>query len=506
MRKMNRRAILTGGGSIAGLLVLGGRESWTADDSAAFAEPLGTDSARVLSQAAPSTLPIPPLLSPPLKDGTRTFSLTLQAGQMEFEPGTPVDTLGINGPYLGPTLRATQGDPVAFTVANQIGGPTTLHWHGMHLPAMMDGGPHQEIADGETWRLDWTINQEAATLWYHPHLMGATRDQVTAGAVGLFILDDDNPAQAALPHDYGVDDIPLIMQGYGVEDGRLAPDDQSGILVNGALEPVLVTDQTRLRLRLLNATDDRIFSLGFDGDVSFAQVASDGGLLSGPVPLTRLQLGVAERAEIVVDLVDLPDDTPLVLQRFGGGRGGRGGRGAGDDDTGGQTTTLMTIQRSGVLEAQAATLSPLPVRLNTIARFDPAAVAVTRPMDLGGGRRQRTINGQSMTSAADMADMANTLQVRLGDLERWDVVNTSNDTHVFHVHDVQFQILERNGVLPEPGELGRKDSVVVRPGETVPLLMLFEDYADPMMPYMFHCHILQHEDQGMMGQFVVLPN
>ena len=504
METISRRSIVNGGGATAGLLVAGrqGRRSTVAAAVARVNLPGGTT---MRPQAFGSTLAIPPLLSPSVEDGTRTFDLTLQAGRMEFEPGNLVDTLGINGPYLGPTLRAARGDAVAFTVANRIGEPTTLHWHGMHLPAMMDGGPHQEIADGESWELGWTINQEAATLWYHPHLMGRTREQVTRGAVGLFILDDDEPAQTALPHDYGVDDIPLILQGYGVDDGRLGPGRQGGVLVNGALAPVLVTDQPRLRLWLLNATDDRIFSIGFVGDVPFSQVASDGGLLPAPVPLTRLQLGVAERAEIVVDLADAPDGTELVLQRFGGGGNGRG-----DDDDGdagrGQGGALMTIQGPGQVTARAA---ELPAELGATVRFNPNDVAVARPMVLGGGGRGgrggRTINGLSMTSAADMADMANTLSVRLGDLERWDVVNRSDDTHVFHVHDVQFQILERDGIAPGPTEVGRKDTVVVREGETVSLLMRFEDYADPEMPYMFHCHILQHEDQGMMGQFVVVP-
>ena len=104
-----------------------------------------------------------------------------------------------------------------------------------------------------------------------------------------------------------------------------------------------------------------------------------------------------------------------------------------------------------------------------------------------------------------MHDLGSAPRVRQGDLERWDVVNASRDTHVFHVHDVQFQVVSRNGAAPGPTELGRKDTVLVRPGETVPLLLRFEDYAEFVMPYMFHCHTLEHEDQGMMGQLVVVP-
>ena len=101
-------------------------------------------------------------------------------------------------------------------------------------------------------------------------------------------------------------------------------------------------------------------------------------------------------------------------------------------------------------------------------------------------------------------DMSNVERVRLGDVEQWNVVNRGGGTHLFHIHDVQFQILSRNGAMPGASELGRKDTVQVRNGETVALLMRFTDYADADTPYMYHCHILQHEDQGMMGQFLVV--
>jgi FtsP/CotA-like multicopper oxidase with cupredoxin domain len=309
-----------------------------------------------------------------------------------------------------------------------MGEPTTLHWHGMLLPAAMDGGPHQHIAPDTMWQPQFDIRQQAATLWYHSHEMEQTRAQVTRGLASMFIIDDNNPAQAALPHTYGVDDIPLILQGYVFNGGQT--------LVNGALTPTLVTDQPRLRLRLLNASDQQIYTFGFAGNVAFDQVASDGGLLNAPIQLTRLQLGPAERAEIVVDVTG----APLVLQRIGGG-GGPGGF---------------------------------------------------------------TINGQSISSMAQMMDMSNALRVRLGDMERWNVVNNSGQTHPFHIHNIQFQILNGNGAAPGPTELGRKDTVMVRPGETLQLLMQFVDYADPNTAYMYHCHILQHEDQGMMGQFVVV--
>jgi len=186
------------------------------------------------------------------------------------------------------------------------------------------------------------------------------------------------------------------------------------------------------------------------------------------------------------------------------GNGGRGGGGRGNGGGGnGAGTTLLTIQPSS--SVTSANLPPLPGQLNSMERLDPASASVTRQMVLGGGRGRRTINGVSMQTMADMMDMSNVARVRLGDVERWNVVNQGGGTHLFHIHDVQFQILSRNGNAPAASELGRKDTVQVRSNETVALLMRFTDYADADTPYMYHCHILPHEDQGMMGQFLVVP-
>jgi FtsP/CotA-like multicopper oxidase with cupredoxin domain len=158
------------------------------------------------------TLPIPPLLAFEEQDGTKVFSLTMQKGESTFISGQTTDTFGFNGDYLGPTLRAEVGDRVRIDITNELGETSTVHWHGMHLPAAMDGGPHQTVAGGRTWSPQFTIQQSAATLWYHPHMMGQTLKQVGMGLAGFFILDDSDPAQNDLPSAYGVDDIPLILQ------------------------------------------------------------------------------------------------------------------------------------------------------------------------------------------------------------------------------------------------------------------------------------------------------
>jgi FtsP/CotA-like multicopper oxidase with cupredoxin domain len=414
-------------------------------------------------------------------------------------PGQTTATYGFNGDYLGPTLRATDGDPVRIQVTNHLGETTTVHWHGMHLPAAMDGGPHQTIDDNSTWSPEFTIRQPAATLWYHPHMLGETLRQVGMGLAGLFILDDANGANVDLPRDYGVDDIPLILQatGFGA-DGQFRLNGGGGggrgggqttTLVNGAISPAVNTPSSRLRLRLLNASSQQFYNLGFAGGETFHQVASDGGLLTSPVQLTRLQLAPGERAEIVVDV---NPGGAMALQGFGG-NGGRGGVNF-------ATGSVLTINPAESVPAPAA----LPAQLAVIDRLSPASAAQSRDFVLGGNDNNPTINGQAMTSMAAMMDMANTLQVKLGDVEIWNLINRSNDTLAFHVHDVQYQILDRDGGAPAANEAGLKDTVVVRPGEAVRIIMRFTDYADPMTAYMYHCHLLNHEDNGMMGQFVVV--
>jgi FtsP/CotA-like multicopper oxidase with cupredoxin domain len=445
------------------------------------------------------TLPIPPLLDFEDQEGTKVFRLTLQKGDSTFLADQTTATFGFNGDYLGPTLRAVLGDRVRIDVTNELGETSTVHWHGMHLPAAMDGGPHQTIADTSTWSPEFTIQQPAATLWYHPHMMGQTLQQVGMGLAGLFILDDDDSAQIALPSVYGVDDIPLILQAktFGADGqfvlnggGRRRRDGDRTTLVNGAISPTINTPDPRLRLRVLNASSQEFYNLGFAGDVTFYQVASDGGHLPAPVALTRLILAPAERAEIVVDV---DPSNPTVLQGFGGNGGGRGG-------TNFQTGPLLTINPTQT----SGTAAALPVELAIIERLSPDDAAQTREFVLGGDDRDPTINGQSMTSMADMMDMANVIRVALDTIEVWNVVNRSDDTHAFHVHDIQFQILQRDGAPPAASESGRKDTVMVRPRETVRLIMRFADFADATTPYMYHCHLLNHEDNGMMGQFLVV--
>jgi FtsP/CotA-like multicopper oxidase with cupredoxin domain len=442
-----------------------------------------------------NALRIPPLLAPRKENGGKVFELTLQAGRAELLPGKQADTWGANGAYLGPTLRAARGDRVQVRVRNALPETTTTHWHGMHLPAAADGGAHQRIRPGETWRPSWEVDQPAATLWYHPHPHGETADHVYRGIAGMFILDDSEADGLPLPDVYGVNDIPLIIQDKRLhEDGSLdfsqrliSPTGRLGdtILVNGTYDPRLAVRHQRVRFRLLNASNARIYNVGFADDRTFDLIATDGGLLETPARLSRVQLSPGERAEIVAvfgpgEKVVVRSFEPVLGTNFFENRF------AGGDDS----FDLLQVRAASTLKRSP----PVPRRL---VRHDSlrASVAVRmRSFELGG----TSINGKEFElSRIDAV-------VETGSTEIWEVRNDSGTPHNFHPHDVRFRVLDYAGAPAPPNLRGLKDTVYLPPGKSVRLLVRFGDYGDPDAPYMFHCHVLQHEDRGMMGQFVVV--
>lgn len=455
------------------------------------------DQSNVGELAFENRLAIPELLEPTIDEqGRKVFDLEFMAGETEFLPGKQTDTWGLNGTYLGPTLRASQGDEVLINVTNGVDETTTLHWHGMHLPAEMDGGPHQMIAPGDTWSPTWTIDQPAATLWYHPHIHGATAEHVYRGAAGMFLLDDPELQALDLPDTYGVDDIPLIVQDKNFNgDGSLNYGEKflgsvgvlgDTILANGTYSPYFEATTELVRFRVLNASNARVYNLGFTDDREYALIGTDSGLLEQPVTLTRLQLSPGERAEIVVrvssgDEVILRSFEPDLGLDFAGDR----------LDGGDDTFDILQIRAAEQLTPSAR----LPSELVSIDRPDEASASRTRTFELNGGSR---INDQKM----DMGRIDEV--VTEGDTEIWEVTNGSDRYHNFHVHMVHFIVLSIDGEEPPPELSGWKDTVFVPPDSTVRFIARFEGYSDPDSPYMFHCHVLMHEDDGMMGQFVVV--
>jgi len=439
-------------------------------------------------------LPIPSLAEADRGgSGARVFTLGIQPGETRFKDGPATRTWGVNGTYLGPTIRARRGERVEFAVHNGLDQETSLHWHGMHLPAAMDGGPHQPVAAGGTWRPRWTVDQPAATLWYHPHVHGATADHMYRGLTGLFIVDDEDAEALNLPSEYGVDDVPMIVQDRAFDgDNQFEQRTPLGgslgvigdeILVNGTIGPYFDVTTRLVRLRLLNGSNARLYNFGFSDDRSFWLVATDGGLLAEPWETDRLYLSPGERAEIVVAFQ--PGER-VELRSYPSDHGGLVGRLDGFDDR----LDICQFRAAGTLAGAAVP----PAELAAVPDLAGEPVAEGRSFVLASDQ----INGRSM--AMDRIDFG----VREGSVEVWEVTNDNGFLHNFHVHDVQFQVLTVDGQPPEPHLRGRKDTILLVQGKRYRLAMRFTDHTDPNMPYMYHCHLLQHEDDGMMGQFVVL--
>ncbi|MFF8282415.1 multicopper oxidase family protein [Streptomyces albus] len=447
---------------------------------------------------------IPRLLEPE-KDrrGRRHFTLKARTGISSLVPGKKTPTWGINGPFLGPTLRARRGDTVSVTFSNRLPETTTLHWHGMHLPAEFDGGPHQAVAPGSEWRPTWRLDQPAATLWYHPHPHGRTADHVTRGIAGLFLIEDEHSESTGLPHTYGVDDVPLILQDRAFHDDgslslrgvsfveELAGAGSLGVLgdnifVNGTPNPHLTVTTRLVRLRVLNGSNARVYNLGLTDGRSFHLVAQESGLLPAPLRLRRLQLAPAERAEIVVpfepgEKVVLRSFPPDLKVGFPNGR----------LDGGEDTFDLIQFRAAEKLRGSGELPAKLPGAPEQVVAPDSAT---RRSFDLSGVQ----INGRAM----DMNRIDQVMPARA--VELWDVQGIDGLPHSFHVHGTSFSVVSYGG-RPTPERLrGLKDTVYLPPQETVRLAVPIPEYVDPVTPYMFHCHMLKHEDQGMMGQFTVV--
>lgn len=458
-------------------------------------------------------LPIPDTLS------GAAMQLTVQEGTWEFHPGEVVNTYGVNGDLLAPTIILQQGQQVTLNVTNTLPDLTTMHWHGLHVSAANDGGPHSLIYPNTTWSPSFTVLDKASTFWYHPHGHGLTDYQVTLGLAGMIIVRDPEEAALALPRTYGVDDIPLILQAKAIVGGQL--------MVHTGLDSIITANGVRnawkevpaqvVRLRCLNGSSERTFNLGLSNGMEFQVIGTDGGLLSAPVPSTRLQLMPGERAELLVDLGALQGlafqlmayNSELPTGIIGAAQVGNGSAyldGYLENGLNGADHALCSFT---VGAPTANAINAIPATLATVVPYSPADVDVTRtflmvpasmgPLEMIEGPFE--MNGELF----DM-DVINEV-VELGATEIWEFTNNTMLGHPIHIHDIQFNILDRNGAAPEAWESGWKDVVYVPPMGSARVITRFDDFADPDMPYMYHCHLLMHEDEGMMGQFVVVdPN
>lgn len=441
------------------------------------------------------------------------FRLTLRDTFQQIRNGNQTITGGINNhSFWGPTLFFRKGDTVRFTVKNKLNDSTTLHWHGMHLPAVMDGGPHQVIPPGTEWQPWWKVMNQAGTYWYHPHLHEMTMEHLTKGLGGLIIVQDSAEMLLNLPRTYGVDDIPLVLTSrrYDGNNQFVVQNTAYGdyMLTNGTANAQHNLPPQIIRLRILNAETERGYDLGFSDLRTFYIIANDGGLLEKPVPATKVKLMVGERIEI---LADLSGDKGKSLDLMAFNAGQSFGFPGGEPAQNGQFGSLLNNKDFPVLhilvgDTPLNPISSIPQTLVQNIYWKTQDATVNRTIQVTGGQPNGPGGPQPFTldnKAFDLKTINKT--VRLNDIEKWTVVNNNVFGHTFHIHDVQFKIVERNGSAAAVGahESGWKDVMYVPRGENVSFVTRFENFADAEHPYMYHCHFSNHEDAGMMGQFIV---
>lgn len=436
------------------------------------------------------SLPIPELLEPTIKNGVKHFDLFIKEAKHSFFENIQTDTYAINSTYLGPTIKIKNGDEVSLNFKNKLRESITMHGHGMHVPPTMDGSPHQIINPDQTWSARYKVNQKACTNWYHPHLMGKTAEHVYKGLAGFIIIEDEEILALDLPNRYGEDDIPLVLQDRKFQNSQIyynptRMEIMEGyigdiFITNGAIEPTFDAENKEIRFRVLNGSNSTVYKLSFSDSRAFYQIATDNSLLEKPISLTTLTLSPGERAEIVVDFSNDFGST-LMLKELN------------------HNKTFLKID----INKQATTTTNLPQILTTsLDKLDQTKAVKTRQFTLGGGMMGSdfTINDKSM----DMSRIDE--EIPLDQIEIWEVTNSMMIDHNFHIHATHFMIIERNGSSANvaKNEKGYKDTVYLKGGESVKFIVKMTDYKDSEVPYMYHCHFLEHEDRGMMGQFTVV--
>lgn len=420
--------------------------------------------------------------------GTVELSITAAAERLSLVPGKVTDVYAYNGTIPGPTLEFREGDRVVVHFRNNLPEPSTIHWHGLHIPAVMDGSPFNLVPPGGQYDYVFTIPRgSAGTYWYHPHPHHMTGFQVAKGLYGAIVVRAaDDPLPASLP-----EKVMLLSDNRFLPDGSIdipPPDSPQGrvdfengregnvIFVNGQILPTVSVRSGEIqRWRFINASGARVFRLALEGH-TFLCVGSDGGLFEKPVERKDILLAVGERAEVLVRGTDRPG-SHAVLRTLPYDRYVPQTRPADWN----QSRDLLTIQYTQ--EPPVAPIA-LPATLRQVPPLDPSKAKVTRVITLSQG----FLNGKSMDM--DRVDVT----ARLGTMDIWQIENLVGLDHPFHMHGFQFQVLDRNGT-PEPYR-SWKDTVNVPKHETVRLVVRYDDFPGK---WMYHCHILSHEDNGMMG-------
>ena len=501
-------------------------------------------------------LPIPPVLQPvDAKNGTRFFEVRMLQNQQKLHRDfNPTTIWGYNGMYPGPTIEARRDHPITVHWINDL--PTThllpvdtsiqgaedfrpavrnvVHLHDGNTTAEFDGHPDQWYAPNLTEIgplfvtdvFEYPNRQPATTLWYHDHAVGITRLNVYAGLAAFYILRDKE--EKALPLPKGPFEIPIVIQDrtFNPDASLLYPSAwvpeffANTILVNGKVWPFLEVEPRRYRFRILNGSNARFYRLRFDPALPLHVIGVDGGLLDRPVTVDEILLAPAERVDVILDFTNRHNVTFTLTNSapapFPGG-----------DPPDANTSVIMEFRV--VLPLSGRDRSRIPKRLVTMKDLDPRKAVRTRDLTLNERTEQMcgverlllllgTRNLTGRPQPFSWGDSATEYPI-LGTIEIWRLINTTVDTHPIHLHLVHFQILDRQPydvvrfettgelvftgppVPPEPYERGFKDTVRANPGEVTRFITRFADFAGS---YVWHCHILEHEDNEMMRRMEIV--
>lgn len=418
----------------------------------------------------------------------KTIEYALEASEFHWEiaPGKTIPAWGFNRQLPGPVLRARKGDTLVIKVKNSLEEPTIVHWHGVRLPATMDGTDAMQklIEPGEAFEYRFTV-PDAGTFWYHSHHNETV--QLERGLYGALVVDDDSDPVLDADRVLVIDDIKLTEEGEFKEEGFVGHfkerhDGRQGdtLLINGKETPTLsIAAGQRERWRLVNASSARYFTLHLGGR-PFAIIGTDGGLIEQPVPVTEVLITPGERVDIVVGpfaegevipLASLPYNRMTFLKAKG--------------------EQFATIQVGAPRPSEAF----IPETLRTI---EPLA-----PQDAAVGRKVKLSVGASLKRGLDFlvngTRHAHDRPVKVGELQVWEVRNTSLMDHPFHLHGFFFQVLEVNGKAP--AYRAWKDTVNLPPRSTMKIAWLPDNRPGR---WMYHCHILEHHAAGMMAHFDVV--
>ena len=414
-----------------------------------------------------------------------TVRIALEARETNWEvaPGVTISGYGYNGQVPGPVIEAKQGEPIEIAFTNRLSEPTLIHWHGLRVPASMDGtqATQRPVAPGETFIYRFTP-PDAGTFWYHPH--ANETEQLEKGLYGAFIVRGADEPVVDREQILVFDDVDADKQGRLAKFGgfRERHDGREGDirLINGKAEPELTIAAGQIeRWRIINASSARYIRLSLGG-AKFQIIGTDGGLIETPVDATEVLLPAADRVEILVGPFEegqkLSIDSLRYLRR---------------------TMRTRGNERFGTLVAGAAKPSraSIPARLRTI---EPLAAADAKP-----NRSVKFSVGLNLRKGLDFRVNGETHHqdkpVKVGELQVWDVVNASLMDHPFHLHGFFFQVLSINGKAP--AFRSWEDVVNLPPRTTVRIAWMPEDRPGS---WMYHCHILEHHEAGMMGHFEVV--